>query len=409
VTPAQLEGWQKMLRETASNEDRTTARVEMITQGLYVFGGHHTQRTLKKLQTARLPPPYEDVHDRPRMWFDWPALIVGLPAGFGEYVHWLDVCSEFDNEPIALVPSWHDRVWKLRNRWLADFKTVEGFKQKKNEGKAADWVKDIQLALGMKGSKGLMAQMVQLVATPDYLWARYKKLLVGDYMTPAKDKHDRIIKVKGKAISSTSQVYQFFSLHPIRQAAIVDSVLKGERTLNDAVTLARQVGARIRCRQYIEKRFEELGAVDPATGRPPKAEWIEANTSSKSLLEDAYWNDFSARSYLKDVATKKRFNQLSETLWKNYNAKQKRLVYASDDIEAWLHKKVPRQELTASVVGAESSVLVIKDKTENLSKWITPQEFRKSSLLFVFDVLSLVIYNLWPYMFCKTCMVISYI
>jgi hypothetical protein len=58
---------------------------------------------------------------------------------------------------------------------------------------------------------------------------------------------------------------------------------------------------------------------------------------------------------------------------------KKRIIYASDDIENWVQKKVPNPQHMASIVGAESSVIVIKDKTENLSKWIRPQEFRKSS------------------------------
>lgn len=87
-----------MISETSSNEERNTARLEMVTQGLYVFGGHHTQQVLTRLQTCELEDDYIHVQNRPKMWFEWPALIIGLPKGFDNYVHYLDVCSEFDNE-----------------------------------------------------------------------------------------------------------------------------------------------------------------------------------------------------------------------------------------------------------------------------------------------------------------------
>ena len=380
MTEDQRDRWSKMISETSSNEDRNTARLEMVTQGLYVFGGHHTQKVLTRLQTCELEDDYIHVHNRPKMWFEWPALIIGLPKGFNNYVHYLDVCSEFDNEPISLAPSWHDRVAKLRNRWVADFGTVEEFKKRKDEGKATAWMKDIQLALGIKGSRGSVAQMVQMVAVPHFLWARYSKLISGDFVTPAVDKKGQ--KIKGKKISSTSQIYQCFSLKPERQAHILDSVIKGELPFLKAIKLCKEIGSRIRCRQYIEKEFREIGAIDPATKKAPTCEWIEQNTSSKSLLEDPYRSAFERKNHIQDPKTRATFRKLVVTQWKNYQSKKKRIIYASDDIEHWVQKKVPNPQHMASIVGAESSVLVIKDKTENLSKWIKPQEFRKSSFLF---------------------------
>jgi hypothetical protein len=371
-----------MVRESASNEERNTARMEMVVQGLYVFGGHHTMLTLVKLQTCELTGEYASVDARPTMWWDWPAMVVGLPDAFAKYVHFLDVCSEFDNEPIALAPSWHDRVAKLRNRWGADFKDLEGFKKQKDEGKATEWMKNIQLALGMKGSRGNINQLVQMVAVPNYLWQRYSKLITGDFVTPNLDKKGQ--KIKGKKVSSASQIFQMFSLRPERQAHLLDSIIKGEITLEKGISTCKVMGQRIRCRQAIERRFQELGAIDPTTGKPPKIAFLYANTPAEKLLEDTYQSNFTNRNNIKDAGLRAAFNAMAATIWKNYQAKQKKMIFASDDIQHWLLPQVPNPQHFDSFVGAESTVLVIKDKTENLVNWLNPQEFRKffSCLLF---------------------------
>jgi hypothetical protein len=168
VDNAQRTRWKNQL----ASQDlklRKQATAEMVQRGLYVFGGHHTQQTLAKLQNADpdlMPESYREIRDRPEIWWEWPALIIALPDTFTDNVQWLDVCSEFDNEPIALTPTFLDRILKLRNRWLAKFKTVDGFRKAKEARQVADWMRSMQVASAHGGSSGQFAQWVNLVAQP---------------------------------------------------------------------------------------------------------------------------------------------------------------------------------------------------------------------------------------------------
>ena len=90
-----------------TEEEKALAVKEMVKQGLYVFGGHHTMTTLVKLQQDELPPPYDTPSAKPASWYRWPALVIALPGPLRDYVKYLDICSEFDNEPIALVLGKH--------------------------------------------------------------------------------------------------------------------------------------------------------------------------------------------------------------------------------------------------------------------------------------------------------------
>jgi hypothetical protein len=72
-----------------------------------------------------------------------------------EYVKYLDICSEFDNEPIALVPSFKDKVLKLRTRWEQRFTTYRGYEDAKRQGEVKEWIDEMALALNLSGSAGI--------------------------------------------------------------------------------------------------------------------------------------------------------------------------------------------------------------------------------------------------------------
>jgi hypothetical protein len=164
----------------------------MVQHGLYVFGGHHTMTTLVKLQQEELPIPYDTPAAKPASWYRWPALVVALPGPLSDYVKYLDICSEFDNEPIALVPSFKDKVLKLRIRWEQRFGTYRGYEDAKRRGEVKEWSDDMSLALNLTGSAGHVGQMVQLVAQPRTLWEKFLRLLNGDYHAPKQDKQGKI-------------------------------------------------------------------------------------------------------------------------------------------------------------------------------------------------------------------------
>src|SRR5256885_12103124 len=127
-----------------TEEEKALAVKEMVKQGLYVFGGHHTMTTLVKLQQDELPPPYDTPSAKPASWYRWPALVIALPGPLRDYVKYLDICSEFDNEPIALVPSFKDKVLKLRTRWEQRF--FRGYEDAKRSGEVKSWSEDMALA-----------------------------------------------------------------------------------------------------------------------------------------------------------------------------------------------------------------------------------------------------------------------
>jgi hypothetical protein len=158
-----LKRWQQLV-QSADDAQRKIAVSEMIAKGLYVFGGHHTQTTLVNLQKVPLEGEYAEIVNRPPIWWNWPALVVGLPKKFSFYVKGLDVCSEFDNEPIALVPSFRDRVLKLRNRWVEKFGTVKKYEKAKRRGEIKSWSEDMALSIGLQASSGTIGQFITMVA-----------------------------------------------------------------------------------------------------------------------------------------------------------------------------------------------------------------------------------------------------
>ena len=127
----------------------------MVKHGLYVFGGHHTMTTLVRLQQDELDFPYDTAAAKPASWYRWPALVIALPGALSQYVKYLDICSEFDNEPIALVPSFKDKVLKLRMRWEQRFGTYRGYEDAKRDGEVKEWIDSMALALNLSGSAGI--------------------------------------------------------------------------------------------------------------------------------------------------------------------------------------------------------------------------------------------------------------
>ena len=156
--------------------------------------------------------------------------------------------------------------------------------------------------------------------------------------------------------------------------------------LDKAIGMAKEMGARIRCRHSIEKKFEEVGPlILPLASCSQDRLYLRQHPAAR-LFGKCLPVELHLQERDQGLCQAHPLPQSVRTLWKNYVARQKKIIYASDDIEHWLQKNVPNPQHFASFVGAESTVLVIKDKTENLPKWIRQQEFRKfsSSLLFCF-------------------------
>ena len=269
---------------------------EMIAKGLYVFGGHHTQQTLVNLQKVPLEGEFKDIINRPSIWWSWPALVVGLPKKFKYYVKGLDVCSEFDNEPIALPPSFRDRVIKLRNRWCEKFGTVKAYQKAKAKGEVKAWSKDMAMSIGIAASAGTIGQFIAIVAQDDEIWQKMKRLLTGDYLTPRKDRKGQ--KIKGKPIESTTHVFNLAGTRADRLSKVLDDVLNGTITLQEVSDLCKDVKKHLRCRTYICNAFAQLGAIDPETGLPPSYKWLQAHMSVDKTLMKPYVNHFSQSNQL---------------------------------------------------------------------------------------------------------------
>jgi hypothetical protein len=277
----------------------------MYRHGMYVFGGHHTMTTLVNLLNDQLAPPYDSAKKKPAIWSQWPSLIIALPDAFSDYVKYLDICSEFDNEPIALEPSFKDRILKLRTRWEQKFGSVRGYQDatKQGQGKKA-WMEEMSLSLNLAGSEGKIGQWIQLVAHPRATWEKIKKILEGDYVTPKEDRQGKVQIVKGKPIKSTTYLFNLMGFDNARFNQILDQIISAQVTMEHISKVCKEVKVVLRCRTAIVTAYEEIGAVDPATGVAPTWEFLKENMPVVEELERPYNQYFSASNRIKDASVR---------------------------------------------------------------------------------------------------------
>jgi hypothetical protein len=357
----------------------------MVDQGLYVFGGHHTQQSLAWLINVSYADRVDEV---PEVWRNWPVVIFGVPEDFNKVSYELDCISELDNEPIALKVELKDRFQRFRRRWEKDWKSLERWERAPLREKE-QWVAMMQRTLP-RSTVNTAYWISNMVAVPENIYQKLKHVILGGYPTKMsrgggkkKRKKDGQMApaYAAPALTTFGRLKDVINLSDTRKEQLLDHILEGKIDLKEAQTFAQKIRCRLRFKNFIVREFREKVASDVFEGELITFEWL----LSKKLmdlegLEDNYYFFFKKNN--PDKAVEKTLVENINISWNKFLASQGHMQVERDFLgTGWLIAGHPGHD-TGGVVrffqAPTSRILLLNCKAEELSLFLVPRRFRKS-------------------------------
>lgn len=376
------------MNNEAAFKVRSQAIVEMLSHGLYVFGGNHTHLALKELLFE-----YKKVGTRvPSVWEHWPCIIFAFTNGFRDYSQAIDAAGEFDNVKIQREMTLLDRVVRWRERFVDRFGTYENFLNAKSSD-VEKYVADMQRTLPSGGSVSTAKQIANIVATPPELFKLYMEVISGGYPTRRPEPGSKKAPPRADAVKHPSKLDQICGMRNERQMILLRQVISGNMTLDGAQKMAREIKKILRCRNYILELFWHVNGGQKSVevdGEVHQITWefLQQNFSVEFLIHQ-YINFFANANAPPEVQGNAMLDYV-EHIWAYWFSEMRgtfilflhlyRVLAPAEDPALkscpWLRAQRPNSSDYNVYHGPNSSVLTIKCRTEDLHLWIKPQVFR---------------------------------
>jgi hypothetical protein len=369
VTPAQAARW-------ATDIDKYLP--EIYNHGCYVIGGQHTSLAVRSaVQSGNL--------DIPPSWLKWRTKFICLPTSLLDYQQELDVIGEFDNEPIALEPTFKDHMLKLRDRWEREFNGSHEQWLRFKKAHAVEygkWMREMVLNLGGRIKYATIGQMLQACAATPRVWKLYKRLLDGDYLQP--DPRDSSRKIQATPIESISRVLNIFPFGQERQEQMLRALCKGELTWQWVKDDAKKACARLRCRNSAVYFLRKHGFKHPnKPGEPIDWDSFATDTFAREMVEDQYWSHFLNENYITTLPTEQQFEKTVLQLYQNKLNQKEAQASLKAEVGDWLNPAVQVNAKICRLFRTSSSkILALNCKTEDAHKYL--QKLVIGNFLFLF-------------------------